>query len=234
MNTLWKKNGLILKKNRVPTLCDKCPCKVLVPVYYTPYSYAHYANGTSTAGQRLNRLTMTVNGHSFEMVLSGRSHSSDVVSHEIGLNGFTGDKYTSSFRSEDGSASVSFSVYLCTVTSYVCDRVYQGKFYNYVLISGSAVVDDSKYYMDGEWRNLTNAPISEGGAVINGVPLPFDLDVSVEDGRHSSPVDLALSVYTVGGSIFSVNDSGWYTEAKGAWVIGPARYDETVQWVYYI
>lgn len=228
MNSLWIKNGLIVKNqnSKLPVLCNKCPCNNLVPAYFTPYSYVHYANGTSTAGQKVNRLTMTVEGHSLEMVLDSRSYSENLVTHELGLSGFTGKSYDSSFLSEDGTASIGFSLYLCTATSDVCDRIYQGKFYNKLTVWGSAVIDDIQYTMSGFWRNLTNAPISEGGSVENGVPLPFDLAVSVEEGKVTNPASLNLSGWPN-------YDPGWKTEAKGSWTIGPGRYDETVQWVYY-
>ena len=61
---LWRKTGKgVLTEDGCPILCDKCPCSEEC------FSWAHYADGMSTAEQKLNRLTLEVNGHSFEMEL---------------------------------------------------------------------------------------------------------------------------------------------------------------------
>lgn len=231
---LWRKTGKgVLTEDGCPILCDKCPCPEEC------YSWVHYAPGISTAEQKLNRLTLEVNGHSCEMVLSSTSFYDstmmqfvDVISGAGG--GRTGKGYSATFRSESSSynggylydAEIQFRVFEdMTSSSTGSYSGYHGKYLNLVQVSGIAhfykfsTGEDILYYMSGNWRILTNAPISEGGSVEKGVPLPFDLAMTVEEGSYHAPSSMNLP-----GSLYA-----WDTTAYGTWIIGEARYDETVE-----
>ena len=223
---LWRKTGKgLLTKDGCPILCDKCPCSEEC------YSWVHYAPGMSTAEQKLNRLTLEVNGHSIEMKLSEtafyESATQMFVEAFSGIGSRTGHGYTATFRSESWPyyAEISFRVFEDMSSSFNGSYTgYHGKFLNLIEVTGSASLfyggDYHDFLMSGTWRTLTNAPISEGGSVEKGVPLPFDLAMTIEDGFNRR----APSSMNLPGS-----NLAWQTSAEGEWIIGPAGYDETLR-----
>lgn len=181
-------------------------------------SWVHYRDGTSSAGEYFNACKINYDGSVYDLHMT----------ESRGYNGTSISIFKNTPEGGEPKITVTFNLGAATYASSMWledgkTKVWRNIFYVAVSVDDGETVESGKYYS----QNITDGPLSEGGAWIAGVELPFQVtDIAVDEEYLPDPPEthqevqdpdwyVITSRYANGGDIISwTYYRGYYTEME--------------------